>query len=202
MEPSVKDTTHSLLLRVALGQEDAFREFFHEYSGNIYTVALMMTKSAVVAEDMVQEIFLKLWLNRAALAEIDNIRGYIFINARNYIFNELRKKSYDQHFTDDLLHFFSETSATPEQALLQKESGQLLKQAIDHLPTQQQHIYRLSREEGLTQEEIAERLHISKHTVRNHMAQALQNIRRFLESRASGLLLLICAIEIFLWKKN
>ncbi|MBV7532557.1 RNA polymerase sigma factor [Chitinophaga sp. sic0106] len=196
LEDAVTNNNNSLLLRIAAGDESAFREFFHEYSNNIYTVAFMLTKSAEMAEDMVQEIFLKLWLNRVALADVHNIRSYIFIHARNHIFNELRKKADKQEFTDELLDYFSEVRDTPENALLQKESRQLLHKAIQHLPMQQQLVYKLSRDENLTQEEIAARLGISKHTVRNHMAQALQNIRYFLESNANGLLLLICIAEL------
>jgi len=196
LEDAVINNDNSLLLRIAAGDETAFREFFHEYSNNIYTVAFMLTKSAEMAEDMVQEIFLKLWLNRAALAEVNNIRNYIFIHARNHIFNELRKKADKQAFTDELLDYFAEVRDTPENALLQKESRQLLQQAILQLPAQQQLVYRMSRDENLTQEEIAARLGISRHTVRNHMAQALQNIKHFLETNANGLLLLSCIAEL------
>jgi len=196
LEDTSLNNTQDLLLRVAAGDEHAFRVFFHEYSNNIYSVAFMLTKSAVVAEDMVQEIFLKLWLNRTALPEVTNIRSYIFIHARNHIFNELRKKSSDPRFMEELTDYLGEVRDTPEQQLLQKEGRALLQAAVQHLPSQQQLVYQLSRDENLTQEEIANRLGISKHTVRNHMAQALQNIRQYLESNASEVLLLICAIEM------
>lgn len=196
LEDTALNNTQSLLQRVAAGDEQAFRVFFHEYSNNIYTVAFMLTKSAVMAEDMVQEIFLKLWLNRTALPEVTNIRGYIFIHARNHIFNELRKKSSDPRFIEELTDYLGEVRDTPEHQLLEKEGRELLQAAVRNLPTQQQLVYQLSRDENLTQEEIAHRLGISKHTVRNHMAQALQNIRQYLESNASEVLLLICAIEM------
>lgn len=190
--------TDPLLLRLSEGDESAFREFFHTYSHHVYHVALLMTKSAELAEDMVQEIFLKIWLNRAALPGVENLKGYLFINARNHILNELRKGSHNLQFTTALLNYFSEPADNPEQALLRKESRTVLRQAIAHLPTRQRLIYQLSKEKGLKQDEIAAQLNISKHTVRNSLAQALQNIRHFLERAATGLVLGICVIEAFL----
>lgn len=185
----------SLSVRLSEGDESAFREFFHLYSHHIYNVAFIMTKSAGLAEDMVQEVFLKIWLSRASLAGVENLKAYLYTSARHHILNELRKKSHHLQFTDALLEYFSESADNPEQALLRKESRGFLHQAIAHLPDRQRLIYRLSKEKGLKQEEIAARLNISQHTVRNHLAQALVNIRHFLERATTGTLLLFCLLQ-------
>ncbi|WP_119079767.1 RNA polymerase sigma factor [Chitinophaga alhagiae] len=187
--------TDPLPARLAAGDESAFREFFHLYSHHIYSVAFLMTKSAGLAEDMVQEVFLKIWLNRASLSGVENLQAYLYTSARHHILNELRKKSHSRQFTDALLEYFSESADNPEQALLRKESRGFLHQAIAHLPDRQRLIYQLSKEKGLKQEEIAARLNISQHTVRNHLAQALVNIRHFLERAATGVLLVICLVQ-------
>ncbi|UYQ91141.1 RNA polymerase sigma-70 factor [Chitinophaga horti] len=181
--------------RLAAGEEPAFLEFFHTYSHHIYNVAFLMTKSTTLAEDMVQEVFLKIWLQRAQLAQVENLKAYLYVCARRHILNELRKKSASREFTGALHAYFSETADNPEQALLRKESRGVLHEAIDRLPDRQRLIYRLSKENGLKQEEIAHQLNISQHTVRNHLAQALVNIRHFLEQSATGLLLLICLLQ-------
>jgi RNA polymerase sigma-70 factor (family 1) len=184
-----------LLALVAGGDEKAFRKLFHQYWDNIYGVALMLTKSPAMAEDMVQEIFLKLWLKREQLGEVDNFQNYLFIIARNHIFDLLRKKSREQEFYNQLVSYFQEGPDSPEQQLLHKESKNLLQKAINSLPDQQRKVYLLSRDQGLKQDEIAAQLGISKNTVRNHMAKALQTLREVLTQQASGSLLLICIIE-------
>ncbi|MGX5816890.1 RNA polymerase sigma factor [Chitinophaga lutea] len=181
--------------RLAAGEETAFREFFHSYSHHIYNVAFLMTKSAGLAEDMVQEIFLKIWLHRSQLAGVENLKAYLYTCARRHILNELRKKTGNRHFAESLLEYFSESADNPEQALLRKESRSFLHQAIARLPERQREIYRLSKERGLKQEEIAAKLNISQHTVRNHLAQALVNIRLFLERSATGILLICCLLQ-------
>lgn len=120
----------SLSVRLSEGDESAFREFFHLYSHHIYNVAFIMTKSTGLAEDMVQEVFLKIWLSRASLASVENLKAYLYTSARHYILNELRKKSHTLQFTDTLLEYFSESADNPEQALLRKESRGFLQLAI------------------------------------------------------------------------
>ena len=196
---SSRHYSESELLRlVAEGDEQAFKNLFHQYWDNIYGVSLMLTKSAVLAEDMVQEIFLKVWLKKEQLPGVENFGNFIFIIARNHIFDTLRKKSREQEFTKHLITYFKTDPNNPEQELLQKESKNLVQNAINNLPGQQRLVYQLSRDKGLSQEEIADQLGLSRNTVRNHMARALQAIREFLQKHSEGLLLFICLIEAFL----
>jgi len=187
-----------ILRQIAEGDESAFHLLFNEHWQNIYGVAYMLTKSAPMAEDMVQEIFMKLWVKREQLPEVENFRNYLFIVARNHIFNELKKKSTDILFTDHLFEYFHEIRETPEKKLIEKEAEQIIGEIIERLPQQQKMIYRLSREEGLSRNEMADRLGIAPNTVRNHLARALEMIRHELQREVNGLLLWICLIEIFL----
>lgn len=184
-----------MLQQIAQGDESAFRRLFNEHWQNIYGVAFMLTKSAPLAEDMVQEIFMKLWIKREELAKIENLRSYLFIVARNHIFNELKKRSADILFTGHLLEYFHDTKETPEKTLIQKEAEQTLSGIIEHLPQQQKIIFNLSHEEGLNRNEIANRLGIAPNTVRNHLARALEMIRHELQRDVNGAFLWICLIE-------
>jgi RNA polymerase sigma-70 factor (ECF subfamily) len=185
-----------VLQQIAKGDESAFRLLFNEHCQNIYGVAYMFTKSAPIAEDMIQEIFMKLWIKREQLPKVENFRNYLFIIARNHIFNELKKRSTDILFTNHLFEYFHDTKETPEKKLLQKEAEQIIGGIIERLPQQQKMIYRLSREEGLSRNEMADRLGIAPNTVRNHLARALEMIRHELQRDVNGLLLWICLIEI------
>lgn len=90
----IKSDKEQILLRaVAAGDQQAFKQLFDEYWDNIYGVAFTLTRSREMARDMVQEIFVRLWLMRETLEEKDNFRNFLFIVARNHIFSELRKKA-------------------------------------------------------------------------------------------------------------
>ena len=187
-------TTHiesETLQRIAEGDESAFRLLFNEHWQNIYGVAYMLTKSAPVAEDMVQEIFMKLWLKRKQLPKVENFRNYIFIVARNHIFNELKKRTTDILFTNHLFEYFHDTKETPERKLLQKEAEQIMAEVIEDLPYQQKIVYRMSREEGMSRNEMADRLGIAPNTVRNHLAKALEMIRHKLQQSITLVLLFV-----------
>lgn len=166
MQASSLHDEKQLLLQVAQGDEAAFRKLFHQYWENIYGVALVLTKFSPLAEDMVQDIFLKVWLNKEKLSEVENFSNYLFIIARNHIFDELRKKSRESDFAQQLIDYFNASPHNPEHELLHKESARILKTAIDKLPEQQKKIYQLSRDKGLKHDEIAGQLGISKNTVR------------------------------------
>jgi RNA polymerase sigma-70 factor (ECF subfamily) len=198
LQSSITYTENEILHQIAKGDESAFRLLFDEHWQNIYGVAYMLTKSAPMAEDMVQEIFMKLWIKREQFPEVENFRNYLFITARNHIFNELKRRSADILFTDHLSEYFLDIKETPEKKLLQKEAEQIIGEIIERLPQQQKMIYRLSREEGLSRNEMAERLGIAPNTVRNHLTRALEMIRHELQRDVNGLLLWICLIEIFL----
>lgn len=170
-----------VLLQTAKGDESAFRLLFNEHWQNIYRVAYILTKSTLTAEDMVQEIFMKLWIKREQLPKIENFRNYLFIVARNHIYDELKKKSTDILFTNHLFEYFHSTIETPEEELLQKEAEQIIVEATERLPQQQKKVYRMSREQGMSRDEMAERLGVAPNTVRNHLAKALQMIRHKLQ---------------------
>jgi RNA polymerase sigma-70 factor (ECF subfamily) len=187
----------TLLLKVADGNESAFRELFHQYWDNIYGVALMFTKSKAMAEDVVQEIFLKIWIRREQLKEVEQFSNYLFIMTRNHVVSALRKHIRQQSFTNSLIEYFSVADITPENQLLTKETAQLIHQAIEQLPQQQKLVYQMTRKQDLSQEEIAAQLNISRNTVRNHMARALHSIRNYLEAHANELILFICLIIFF-----
>lgn len=185
-----------LFQRIADGDEAAFTVIFNQYWNNIYSVSLVLTKSEELAEDVTQEIFLKVWRNRSQLPAIERFDNYLFILARNYIFSEFRKLKIRKEFIRQLHDHFSLNNRTPEAELLSKESAALVEQAISHLAPQQQQVYRLSREQGLTHEAIAGQLGISVHTVRNHVVKAVKNIREFLIQHDNSLVMVAAMITI------
>ena len=187
----------SIFKKVAEGDEAAFRILFDQYWDTVYGVALALTKSTGMAEEMAQDVFVKLWLKREKLAGVENFEGYLFTIARNHIFNAFRKKIKTAAFTEHLLDYAQDTIATtdtPDRHLLCNELERQVASAVEHLSQQQRTIYSLSRYHGLSQEEIAATLHISRHTVKSHMNKALHVIRDYLRHYSILELLLLCTL--------
>lgn len=179
----------ALLTHVAAGDESAFGQLFNRYWDNIYGVAYTLTRSRELARDMVQEIFIKVWLHKLELPQKDNFQNYLFIVARNHIYSELRRKSREEAFTSHLLAELQESPFRADDQTLYNDSAALIQQALATLPEQQRQVYELTRIYGLSQDEIAQRLQISKSTVKTHMSRALHAIRQFIETK-SGMPLL------------
>ncbi len=196
MQPSPQHIEKELLLQVAGDNETAFRQLFDTYSGNLYGVAFAYTKSKETAQELVQDIFLKVWQKRQSLPAIERFDNYLYIAARNYLASWFRKKSKDREFARQLMEQFRQNNLTPEEALLFKESQQLIHRAVGQLTEQQRMVYELSRNEGLRPDEIAGRLGISRNTARNHLYMAMQSVRAFLKEHAVGILFWLCLEQL------
>jgi RNA polymerase sigma-19 factor, ECF subfamily len=184
------------LRQVAEGSETAFKSLFDAYWDHLYTVSVCLTKSVELAEDMVQEIFLKIWIKRERLSDVKEFGDYLFIVARNHIYNALKKEQMEHRLRQPVLDWFEGQRESPEQQLLFKESSQLIRQAIGRLTSQQQAIYKMTREQGLSHEQVAKELNISPNTVRNHVVNSLKIMREYLKDHASPLLLIISLLQI------
>lgn len=180
-----------LLARIAAGDEKAFRILFDEYEGWFYSVVLKMTGSKTVAEEIVQDIFLHVWLNRKSLTKIDNPDNYFFTAVYRKVYTYFRKMSLEHNVRKMLLAASPQVDNTTDQIVLSRESKRLINEAIAKLPPQQQLVFRLSKQDGLSREQVAEQLHISPHTVKNHLADAIRFIRTYLKQAALLFLLII-----------
>ena len=172
-----------LLLRVANGDQRAYRILFDRYWDLMYANALHFTKSPEWAKDLAQEIFMKIWMMRDKLPAVQRFEAYLFTVARNMIFDELRKLHRSPQHDDFFEAYFAETEHDTVQKAELKELEKDLHTAIDQLPLQMQTAFKLSRFEGLTHEQIARQMNISRVTSQNYIARALLNIRKYLTSR-------------------
>ena len=176
------NTPHSeatLLALIAQGDELAFTRLFEQYRDRIYSIAVKITHSTTIAEEIVQDVFLKVWLRKDHLNEIQNLGAYLLVVTRNTVYKALKRIAKDYELTlltdnDQLL-----ADSNSEDLVMEKEYNLLLQKAIDRLPNQQRQVYHFMKEEGLKREEAAALLHLSPETVKFHLAQAMKNIRTF-----------------------
>ena len=184
MLPDIYDEQRLLRLLVS-GSEYAFARIFDRYHNRVYHTANSFLKSPVSAEEVVQDIFLKIWLKRSDLDVVQNLEAYLGTMTRHLVLDRLKKAAYENSGRKAFTAYQPESIATTDHLLRNRQCEQLLEAAINLLPERQKQVYRLARTKGLSHEMIAIRLGISKLTVKKHMAEALQAIRKHLHDYIS-----------------
>jgi RNA polymerase sigma-70 factor (family 1) len=172
----IKDIKN-LLDRLTQNDAQAFRQIFRAYSDKVYSFSLRLTRSQIAAEETVQEVFMKIWINRATLGGIENFQAYLYTITRNLVFNSLKRLSIEAQVKATLQKELDEKHFDTEETIIHRDYQQLLNRAISHLPPQQRLVYSLCHQQGLRYEEVAQQLKISRLTVKTHMQQALKTIK-------------------------
>lgn len=168
---------------VSKGDEQAFEALFLHYFPRIKGFISGILQNGEEAEDISQDIFVSMWQNRERLTCIDNLNAYLFRIAKNTVFRHIERsllfKDYQEQQTERSL-LFPTNNDSIEEEIYAKELEYLISIAVEKMPSQRKRIYQMSRMEGLSNEEIAERLVISKRTVENHLTLALADIRKLI----------------------
>ena len=171
-----------LLVAVSRGNEQAFCELVDAYSAILHSFIYKHTESRELAEEIVQDIFTQVWLTRETLTEVRNFYTYLYVLCRNRAFNELKKLAREKK----RLHQWQqeqEVISGGEESGLPYEYLDLVKEAVEQLPAQQKKVWTLSRKDGLTYQQVAEQLQISRETVKSYLKAANTGILKFLTAR-------------------
>ena len=184
----VKSFTHTaIVLKTAYndnsreeGLEVFFSETFRKHEQKLYALALRLTKSDQTAKDIIQDVFLKLWEQREIISSINNMEAWLYRLTENKVIDFFRKAAADNRLRKKIWDQLQQIMNDTELQVTAKEYNQIIQKAIDQLPTQRRLIYQLNKEEGLAYQQIADELHISKHTVKNQLFSAVQSVRRFI----------------------
>jgi RNA polymerase sigma-70 factor (ECF subfamily) len=191
------NTDRILLQYIANGDKAAFRQLFDLYKLRLFSFVLQMTHSKVDAEEIVQDVFAKLWEIRTDLVQVDYPGKYIYTIARNKTLNHLAKLARDRQLLQQVWLNVSQADNSTEAILQAQESQRLIGEAINRLSLQRQTIFRLSREQGLTHEEIAVHLGLSKSRVKNILVEILKHIKDYLALSAT-VIYALCWISYYL----
>ncbi len=189
-------TEQLLLHEVANGSEAAFRSLFERYSGKLYHFILPLTGSAELAEDIVQDSFLKIWLYRERLSSITHFNAYLFRMARNAIITGMQRRAVETGIITAKLAPAG-SPVLPDEELQIKFVKNTINEAVNSLPEQQRKVWLLRRESGMSINEIAGLLHISAVTVKRHLTEAGKKLRQVLKTEFPdeyGILLTILAL--------
>ena len=160
------------------GSREAFTMLYNLYADRLYSFALVQTKSKQMAEDVVQDTFLKLWNNRTNLNCYGNVPALVFTMARNLIIDAFRRQvaniDIEAYFK---LHEALPSTASPEESLYFNETKEHLEQAKAKLSNKECKIYEMSREQDMPIKKIAQTLNLSPQTVKNYLTSTLKVFR-------------------------
>jgi RNA polymerase sigma-70 factor (family 1) len=171
--------------RIAHGDEEAFEEIFYHYVPRIQPFIKKITRSELITEEVVQDVFVSLWKNREKLANVNNYTGYIFTIATNKTYNFLKVKAREAKRLQELAMTEKDFTNNTVETIDLNQSRDLINHLVNQLTPQKKLIYKLTREEGLSHDEIAERLSISKNTIKNHLVETLKYLRENLHHGVS-----------------
>ncbi|WP_343744020.1 RNA polymerase sigma-70 factor [Chitinophaga sp.] len=166
------------------GDAIAFQELFYAYKDALFGYACKLCRSPEMAEEAVQEVFMKVWINRQQLDPSLSIRAYLHTAVRHCIFNILKKAALDANLRQSVFHHQPLAANTTEDAVYAADLQRVKSRVLDMLPPQRKLIFCLSRIEGLSHEEIALRLGISKNTVKDQIVKASRFLRQQIEHLA------------------
>lgn len=172
----------SLVRRISTSDcERSFRKFFDQQYAHLFELAFYYTENQALAEEVISDVFLKVWRQRKRLQDISNIQAYLFVAVKRQSLNSLRTTKTLPLFVHDLEHQTIVESCTPENILFGDDMLKAISQSIENLPKKCRMVYKLVKEEGLKYKEVALLLDISEKTVEMHIGHALKKIRQDLE---------------------
>lgn len=164
------------------GDATAFKELFFAYKDALFGYACKLCRSQEMAEEAVQEVFMKVWIGRQQLDPALSIRAYLHTAIRHCVFNALKKAALDETLRQTVFRHQPVAANTTEDDVMAAELQRMKSKMLDMLPPQRKLIFCLSRIEGLSHEEIALRLGISKNTVKDQIVKASRFLRQQLHA--------------------
>ncbi len=164
--------------RLAANDDDiALRELYDYLGNNLFHLALAIVRSKEMAEEVVEDVFMKIWEKRKELAKLEQFRFYVYVMTKNVSRDYLRKYGNKKNIDIDELSLpFYRVDATPEDLMVTEELIQQINKAINELPVKCRLIFKLVKEDGLKYREVAELLNLSTKTVENQVGIALKKI--------------------------
>lgn len=177
---------NELFFQISKGNETAFTQLFHHYTPKLLPFVTKLTRDDQQAKEVIQETFLRLWINREELTKVKQPASWIYRIASNVSINYLRAKGRQRELLQKLQAAEADHDKSIDPVIDSKELHGIIHKAVAALPDKRQQIYRLSREQGLSHQQIADELGLSINTVKNQIGIALKFIQDHIQ-RATGL---------------
>lgn len=183
-----------LLQQLIRSNAHAFRKIYEAYQHQVYTFALYLTKSKDDAEEATQEIFVKLWERRTKLSEETKLLAYVKAMAQNHITNAFKRAALDKAYQQRIFDNMAALHHVSANTLLDEKVNKIYEEALQNLTPQKRLIFTLAHHEGLSYEDIAAKLGISKNTVHNHMVESIKSVKGYVQNHPDITCLIIAIL--------
>jgi RNA polymerase sigma-70 factor, ECF subfamily len=180
----------ALFKKITEGDVKAFETIFHAYYSNLCRFASGIISDDEMAEEIVQDFFVKLWEKKAQLSIDISVKNYLYRAVKNRCINFIKHNNIKSSLQN--IQIEKQTQIQPDEHFLALELAKKIEESIHSLPEKRREIFRLSREEGLKYNEIAKKLNISLKTVEAQMGLAIKALREKLKNHISFLILFLC----------
>ncbi len=189
-QESVNDSMEmQLLIALKSGDRTAFEKIYQRYSPKIYLNILKMVKSVDDAQEILQDVFIKVWQKRELIDPEQSFKSYLFQISKFTVYNFIRKVHLDRKLKNYLSRENTELYTHIEEAIAYRESDQFILDAINELPTQRKQVYKLCKIEGKSYAEVSQQLGISTSTINDHIVKATKFLKKKHSSFGASLVL-------------
>ncbi|MBV8252067.1 MAG: sigma-70 family RNA polymerase sigma factor [Chitinophaga sp.] len=185
-----------LLKGLASGDESAFREIYFLYSHRLYGNLLKLVKSETIAQEILQEVFIKIWEHRAGIDIEKSFRSYLFRIAENMVCNFYTKAGRHQALLKKLANHQDGAYAHIEEAIVSREESVFLVRALAALPVQRRQVFELCKMEGKSYNEVSLLLGISVSTISDHIVKANRFLREYALKHKELLIILALVLPL------
>jgi RNA polymerase sigma-70 factor (family 1) len=186
-----------LLVKLAEGDEYAFEQLYLIYSPKIYRKIVQLVKQTAIAEELLQDVFVKIWEKRESLDNQKSFKSYLYTIAKNMVVDLFRRAALDRQMLEKFivdnteLYYPFDGIDDPE-----VKSKAIIQKALDTLPPQRKRIYTLIKLEGKSYEEVAQMLSISTSTINDHVVKATKSLKVYFDENDVVLIALLACLLI------
>ncbi len=187
-----------LLKKIAEGDRTAFSKLYLQYLGELYRYVYLFTRSKVQSEEIVQDVFLKIWEKRESLAHITSFKAYVYRSAKNLVLDEVRKDAVKLKAHRYLRHESEQEEAMADERIISRQYREIAERAVALLPEKRRAIFLMRTHEELSLDEIAEKLSISKSVVKKQLYSAISFVRNYMyKSNITGITIIYLFFNLF-----
>lgn len=190
---------HLLICQLKAGDKQAFNKLFYQYQKKLYNFSYKLLHAQEEAEEIVQEVFIKVWEHRSTLKEGLPFEAFIIRIAKNLIYNKAKRRVNEFAYKEYCMQYSNTLRLTTEDEINFNTLERLTSQFVEQLPPLRKTVFTMSRIQGLTNKEIASQLDISVSTVENHINKALKSLKHHLYQHDVDMLILFFALLFYHW---
>ena len=182
-----------LIKKLRQGEKAAFEKIYYRYHGNLYFYALKFVKSSQIAEEIVQEVFLKIWEIRRDIRPELSLMSFLFTICKHRVLNVLDRAATDLSFRQEIAKHVLTSANSVEDSITAREYQEIIDCAVSKLPPIRQIVFNMCRVEGKSYDDVAVELGIKKGTVKDHMVKAIRFVKDYISEHAEiSFLVIFC----------